>query len=35
MKVRSIAVVLDPDQNYAVACQDDLTAEHGKMRATV
>ena len=34
-KVRSVAVVLDPDQNYAETCQDDLTAEAGKMRATV
>ncbi len=34
-KVRSVAVVLDPDLNYAEACQDDLTSEHGKMRTTV
>ena len=34
-KVRSVAVVLDSDLNYAKACQDDLTAELGKMRATV
>ena len=34
-KVRSVAVVLDPELNYAEACQDDLTAEHGKMRTTV
>lgn len=34
-KVRSVAVVLDPELNYAEACQDDLTAELGKMRTTV
>jgi len=35
MKVRSIAVVLDPDKNYAEACQDDMVAADGKIRATV
>ncbi len=34
-KVRSVAVVLHSDLNYAEACKDDLTAEHGKMRTTV
>ena len=34
-KVRSVAVVLHSDLNYVEACQDDLTAEHGKMRTTV
>jgi phthalate 4,5-dioxygenase oxygenase subunit len=35
MKVRSIAVVLDPDLNYAEACQEEMVAEEGKLRATV
>ena len=35
MKVRSIAVVLDPDMNYAEACQYDMVAADGKVRATV
>jgi hypothetical protein len=35
MKVRSIAVVLDPDLKYAEACQDEMMAEEGKLRATV
>ena len=35
MKVRSISVVLDPDLNYAEACQDDMVAAEGKVRATV
>ena len=34
-KVRSVAVVLPSDLNYAEACKDDLTAEYGKMRTTV
>ena len=34
-KVRSVAVVLDPDLNYAEACQDAFVAEHGKERTTV
>jgi len=35
MKVRSIAVILDPDLKYAESCQDEMKAEEGKMRATV
>ena len=35
MKVRSIAVVLDPELNYAVACQEDMIAAEGKVRTTV
>lgn len=35
MKVRSIAVVLDTDLKYADACQDEMQAEDGKIRATV
>ena len=35
MKVRSISVVLDPELHYAEACQDDMVAEEGKIRATV
>ena len=35
MKVRSIAVKLDPDLKYAEACQDDMIAEEGKLRATI
>jgi phenylpropionate dioxygenase-like ring-hydroxylating dioxygenase large terminal subunit len=35
MKVRSIAVILDPEHNYAEACQDEMRAEEGKVRATV
>lgn len=35
MKVRSIAVVLDPDLKYAEACQAEMQAEEGKLRATV
>ena len=34
-KVRSVAVVLDPDLNYAEACQEAFVAEHGKARVTV
>jgi hypothetical protein len=34
-KVRSVAVVLDPDQNYVEACQDDRIAAEGKMRVSV
>jgi hypothetical protein len=34
-KVRSVAVILDPELNYAEACHEDLTAELGKVRATV
>tara|TARA_R110000868_G_scaffold142221_2_gene359420 strand:- start:82 stop:1365 length:1284 start_codon:yes stop_codon:yes gene_type:complete len=35
MKVRSIAVVLDPELKYAEACQEEMVAEKGKARATV
>ena len=35
MKVRSISVVLDPELKYAEACQEDMVAEEGKIRATV
>ena len=35
MRVRSIAVVLDPELNYAQACQEDMVAAEGKIRATV
>lgn len=35
MKVRSIAVKLDPDLKYAEACQDEMIAEEGKLRATI
>lgn len=35
MKVRSIAVVLDPELNYAEACQEDMVAAEDKLRATV
>lgn len=35
MRVRSIAVVLDPDLKYAESCQEEMKAEEGKMRATV
>jgi hypothetical protein len=35
MKVRSIAVVLDTGLKYAEACQDEMQAEEGKLRATV
>jgi len=35
MKVRSIATVLDPELNYAEACQEDMVAAEGKMRTTV
>ena len=35
MMVRSIAVVLDTDLKYADACQDEMQAEDGKIRATV
>jgi phthalate 4,5-dioxygenase len=35
MKVRSIAVVLDPALNYADACRQEMVAEEGKVRATV
>ena len=35
MKVRSISVVLDPESKYADACQDEMRAEEGKLRATV
>ena len=35
MKVRSLAVVLDTDLKYADACQDEMQAEDGKIRATV
>ncbi len=34
-KVRSVAVILDPDLNYAEACQDDMMAAEGKIRTTV
>ena len=34
-KVRSIAVVLEPDVNYAEACKEDMRAAEGKIRATV
>ncbi len=34
-KVRSVAVVLDPDQNYVEACHDDMIAAEGKMRVSV
>ena len=34
-KVRSIAVVLEADVNYAEACKEDMRAEKGKIRATV
>ncbi|MBT3534109.1 MAG: aromatic ring-hydroxylating dioxygenase subunit alpha, partial [Rhodospirillaceae bacterium] len=35
MKVRSIAVVLDPELNYAEACKEDMVAAEGKIRTTV
>ena len=35
MKVRSIAVKLNPELKYAEACQDEMIAEEGKLRATV
>ena len=35
MKVRSIAVVLDPKLDYAEACQEDMVAAEGKLRTTV
>ena len=35
MKVRSIAVVLDTNLKYAEACQDEMQAAPGKVRATV
>jgi phenylpropionate dioxygenase-like ring-hydroxylating dioxygenase large terminal subunit len=35
MKVRSIAVILDPELNYAEACQEDMVAAEGKKRTTV
>ena len=35
MKVRSIAVILDPELKYAESCQEEMKAEEGKMRATV
>ncbi len=34
-KVRSVAVVLDAEQNYVEACQDALTSEKGKERTSV
>lgn len=34
-KIRSIAVILDPELNYAEACKDDMIAEEGKKRTTV
>lgn len=34
-KVRSVAVVLEPDQNYVEACRDALKAEKGKERTSV
>ena len=34
-KVRSVAVILDPELNYAEACQNDMMAAEGKMRTTV
>jgi phthalate 4,5-dioxygenase oxygenase subunit len=35
MKVRSIAVILDPELNYAEACKEDMVAAEGKIRTTV
>jgi nitrite reductase/ring-hydroxylating ferredoxin subunit len=35
MKVRSIAVKLNPELKYAEVCQDEMIAEEGKLRATV
>ncbi|MEC7490851.1 MAG: aromatic ring-hydroxylating dioxygenase subunit alpha [Pseudomonadota bacterium] len=35
MKVRSISVVLDPDQDYAKSCKEDMVAAEGKVRTTV
>jgi len=35
MKVRSIATVLDPELNYAEACQEDFRAAPDKIRTTV
>jgi len=35
MKVRSIAVVLDTNLKYADACQDEMQAAEGKVRAPV
>ena len=34
-KVRSVSVILDPDQNYVEACRDHMIAAEGKMRTTV
>ncbi len=34
-KVRSISVILEPDQNYVETCRDAMIAEKGKPRATV
>ena len=34
-KIRSIAVVLDPELNYAEACKNDMIAAEGKARTTV
>ena len=35
MKVRSISVVLEPEQNYVDACREAMVAEDGKIRTTV
>ena len=35
MKVRSISVVLEPEQNYVDACREGMVAEDGKIRTTV
>jgi phthalate 4,5-dioxygenase oxygenase subunit len=34
-KIRSIAVILDPELNYAEACRNDMIAAEGKPRTTV
>ena len=34
-KVRSVAVVLEPNQNYIEVCRDALTADIGKIRTSV
>lgn len=34
-RVRSVAVVLGPDESYVESCQDALTAEQGKERTSV
>ncbi len=34
-RIRSIAVVLDPELNYAEACRDDMIGAEGKPRTTV